>query len=236
VYDRGSAYPNPQRLHTREADTGRDLGSIPLPGAGAFAVTPDQKHFLYAAASSFRSIDGADFIRAELATGDRLDSLHLAAPVREIVVSPDGRRAAVRGTELFALVDLERWAVLGSQTLTMTNAIAYGTRFAPDGRTVVTSLGPHLRIWDAESGRQLREVRDKGTHVQDIAFTPDGRYALTVSNDATVKVRDTTSWEVAKSYTWKIGKLRAVDISPDGALAATGSAGGRVVVWDVDLL
>ena len=78
-------------------------------------------------------------------------------------------------------------------------------------------------------------MRDRGTHVQDLCFTPDGRYLFTVSNDTTVKVRDTATWEAVKSYTWKAGKLRCLDVSRDGTLAAVGSATGKVVVWDVDL-
>jgi WD40 repeat protein len=234
AYDRMSLVPHPPRLHTRDADTGRDRGSVEATG-GAFVVTPDQKHLLYATSNYYRRDVPMELIRAELATGTRLDSLTVATPVRQIVVSPDGRRAAVRGNQRFVLVALDAWKSLFSLPISTAYTSAYGTQFAPDGRTVVTSIGPHLRIFDSETGAELREVRDRGTHVQDLCFTPDGRYLFTASNDTTVKVRDTATWEVVKSYTWKAGKLRCLDVSPDGLLAAAGSATGKVVVWDVDL-
>lgn len=68
-----------------------------------------------------------------------------------------------------------------------------------------------------------------------IAFHPSGKYLAVTSNDETVKLYDTATWDVAHTFTWKIGRMRSVCFSPDGALAAAGSDKGQVVVWDVDL-
>jgi len=68
-----------------------------------------------------------------------------------------------------------------------------------------------------------------------IAFHPSGRYLAATSNDKTVKLFDSGSWQLAKTYTWGIGKLRSIAFSPDGMLAAAGSDTGKVVVWDLDL-
>lgn len=72
-------------------------------------------------------------------------------------------------------------------------------------------------------------------HFTGMAFHPSGRYLAATSNDATVKLYDTASWQLATSFTWDVGRLRSVAFSPDGTLAAVGSDTGRVVVWDVDL-
>jgi WD40 repeat protein len=68
-----------------------------------------------------------------------------------------------------------------------------------------------------------------------IAFHPGGKYLGATSNDETVKLYDTATWDVAHTFTWKIGRMRSVCFSPDGSLAAAGSDKGQVVVWDVDL-
>lgn|GEM_PF-886588 len=68
-----------------------------------------------------------------------------------------------------------------------------------------------------------------------IAFHPSGRYLAATSNDETVRLYDTTNWEVTRTFTWKIGQMRSIAFSPDGTLAAAGGDKGQVVVWDVDL-
>jgi WD40 repeat protein len=68
-----------------------------------------------------------------------------------------------------------------------------------------------------------------------VAFHPSGRYLAATSNDETVKLYDTTTWEVARTFTWDIGRMRSIAFSPDGTLAAAGSDKGKVVVWDVDV-
>jgi WD40 repeat protein len=73
------------------------------------------------------------------------------------------------------------------------------------------------------------------THYRRVAFHPDGRHLLAGNNDTTARLIDTHTWEVVRQYTWDIGSLNAVAISPDGALAAAGGQKGRVVVWDLDL-
>jgi WD40 repeat protein len=79
-------------------------------------------------------------------------------------------------------------------------------------------------------------VRPHGRHhFTGVAFHPSGRYLAATSNDATVKLYDTNTWEVARTFTWNIGRMRSIAFSPDGALAAAGSDTGKVVVWDVDL-
>ncbi|MBM3980955.1 MAG: WD40 repeat domain-containing protein [Planctomycetes bacterium] len=74
-----------------------------------------------------------------------------------------------------------------------------------------------------------------GRHFTALAFHPSGRFLAATSNDETVKLYDTTTWAVARTFTWDIGRMRSVAFSPDGTLAAAGSDKGKVVVWDVDV-
>lgn len=85
-------------------------------------------------------------------------------------------------------------------------------------------------------GRAFAKLTDKSrAHVFGISFHPSGRLFATAGNSGMVSFYDTATWKVAKTFDWKIGKLRCVAFSPDGALAAVGSDKGQVVVWDVDV-
>jgi WD40 repeat protein len=66
-----------------------------------------------------------------------------------------------------------------------------------------------------------------------LTFTPSSRYLALSGNDGTVKLYDTATWQLARTYDWGIGKLTSVAFSSDGTAAAASDI-GRVVVWDVD--
>jgi WD40 repeat protein len=103
-----------------------------------------------------------------------------------------------------------------------------------DGSLVVGFNASSLYAW--RPGEKVEKVRTgTRTHYRRVAFHPDGRHLLAGNNDTTARLIDTHTWEVVRQYTWDIGSLNAVAISPDGALAAAGGQKGRVVVWDLDL-
>jgi WD40 repeat protein len=107
---------------------------------------------------------------------------------------------------------------------------------SPDGSYLVVLVGPSLSVRHAEDlNRKPIKVRDGKMHFTGIAFHPSGQYLAATSNDETVKLYDTATWQIARTFTWKIGRLRSVAFSPDGTRAAVGSDKGQIVVWDVDL-
>ncbi len=111
-----------------------------------------------------------------------------------------------------------------------------GIAVSPCNDILVTRLRNLLYVSDAgDFTARPRKVVTGTRRLVGIAFHRSGRYLAATSNDATVKLYDTTSWEVAKTYTWNVGRMRSVAFSPDGTLAAAGSDTGKVVVWDVDV-
>jgi WD40 repeat protein len=111
-----------------------------------------------------------------------------------------------------------------------------GLQFRPDGQQVLAILGTALIAWPVPGLVLPWIVRNTSRkHFTTAAYHPNNRYLFTTSNDATATVWDTQTWEPVKQFTWDIGRLKAVALSADGALAAVGSDTGQIVVWDVDL-
>jgi WD40 repeat protein len=106
--------------------------------------------------------------------------------------------------------------------------------FAPDGAVLAGTSGPRLRIWDLAGDRELAAHKRGTKHFQGLSFTADGRYLATVSNDETVRVWETRSWQEHTMFTWQVGKLLNIAFAPDGLRAAAGSDAGKVVIWDVE--
>ena len=61
----------------------------------------------------------------------------------------------------------------------------------PDGRRA-TSISEDgvLKVWDLESGVELRSLIDHGTSIITVAMTPDGRRGISKSENWTLKVWD----------------------------------------------
>jgi WD40 repeat protein len=146
--------------------------------------------------------------------------------------SPDGRHVANLTTAGLALHDAVTGAVKAEAgVVSLSRTLA----FAPDGRRLYHADGPHLIARYVGTLSEAARGKHGAKHPQDLAVTPDGRHVLTVSNDKTVVVWDAATCQPVRTYDWKIGKLHAVAVSPDGTLAAAGGDTGKIVVWDVDI-
>lgn len=87
---------------------------------------------------------------------------------------------------------------------------------------------------DLGKPRRISSTRSSGDY-RSFAFHPAGRTVAMIHGGPTlVKVHDLATLRLTRSYRWKLGPLGSVTFSPDGALAAAGSDGGRIVVWDFD--
>jgi WD40 repeat protein len=108
---------------------------------------------------------------------------------------------------------------------------------SPDGRHLVGLSTIWLFVVDVTKmySDPVRLETGSRRHFTGLAFHLSGRFLAATSNDATVKLYDTSNWSLATTYTWDIGRMRSVAFSPDGLLAAAGSDTGKVVVWDVDV-
>jgi WD40 repeat protein len=111
--------------------------------------------------------------------------------------------------------------------------------FSPDARQLVGFKDMTLLVWpvpeDLGSLGPPQLIRnDNRKHFTAMAFHPSGRHLFATSNDTTVHIFDTQTWERRERFRWQLGNLKAVAVSPDGTLAAAAADRGDVVVWDVD--
>ena len=114
------------------------------------------------------------------------------------------------------------------------HVVGYDSLLSPDGNLFAVRATTGVEVYPVAGGPNVELRNDNKKHFTGVAFHPGGRFLAVTSNDATVKLYDTTTWELTRTFTWDIGKMRSIAFSPDGTLAAAGSDKGQVIVWDVD--
>ena len=76
----------------------------------------------------------------------------------------------------------------------------FSVAFSPDGRRLATgSAGGMTKLWDAHSGRELRDFPGHTDRVRLVAFSPDGQRLATASFDGSTKVWDADSGQLLLS-------------------------------------
>jgi WD40 repeat protein len=106
-----------------------------------------------------------------------------------------------------------------------------GLAVSADGRTLATTAGSGVRLWDLPSRKELTAVYE--AHESDpsqIIVSPAG-FLVSVGDDNTVRVWDPATGEHKRKFIVD-GWVRAIGLSPDGSLLAASSFDDAVHVWD----
>lgn len=191
-------------LRLWDLETGKELSRVEGEGfaAGCVTFSPDGRHALagmISTAGTPRTIRCWDLTNAEPVRwleGHRL-------PVWSTAFSPDGRLALSGGSDR----TVRLWDVESGRELRRfegSEGVVQSVAFAPDGRRALTGGGARwsdgwfpasdyrMRLWDVESGRELQHF-NHSEPVESVAFAPDGRWALSGSDDGVLRLWD-LSW------------------------------------------
>ncbi|MFO0843804.1 MAG: M56 family metallopeptidase [Gemmataceae bacterium] len=111
--------------------------------------------------------------------------------------------------------------------------------YSPDGRWVLSGGGwPEgdgtLRLWDATTGRLIRDVVTSQKQVFALAWAPDGRHAVIGQEDGAVQMWDVTAPRLVRDYKGHTEQVPFLSLSPDGKHLVTGSHDKTVKVWNVE--
>ena len=90
-----------------------------------------------------------------------------------------------------------------------------------------------LKLWDVNTGSEIRTFTGHSDRVLSVAFSPDGRYALSGSWDNTLKLWDVHTGRAIRTFTGHSYWVKSVAFSPDGRYALSGSLDNTLKLWDL---
>jgi eukaryotic-like serine/threonine-protein kinase len=161
-----------------------------------------------------------------------------------VAVSPDGREALTGGAD--GHLRLWRLPAFGSPARPVVrDFVGYVRQFvghtdwpeavvlAQHGRRALSGGKDRtVRLWDVETGLELRRFDGHEDAVADVAVTADGRLAASASLDRTVRLWDVETGRELRQLKGHERKVRAVALSPDGRLVLSGSEENELRLWD----
>jgi WD40 repeat protein len=99
----------------------------------------------------------------------------------------------------------------------------YRCAFSPDGRTLAigdfNAQEPLIHVWDVAAGKKFRVWKAHQNYVRDLAFTPDGKALVSLSDDESVRLWDVATGKELRAWE-KQSSLFHLAVSPDGKTLA----------------
>jgi WD40 repeat protein len=179
--------------------------------------------------------DGVKLLDAK--SGEEIREFGDLLGVYRAIFSPDGKYVLTSASIMDGTARL--WDTSTGQLIQEYKRPASGEMgsldFSPDGKYVIADGGDSsLRLWDEQTGKELRQFIGHTSVIYTAVFSPDGRYIATASADGTARLWDVQTGQELRRFTGHTAGVENVAFSPDGKHLLTGSDDGTARLWDVD--
>ncbi len=109
----------------------------------------------------------------------------------------------------------------------------YGCAFAPDARRfIITGYDGALRVFNAKTYKETRQLEGHAGKVFCVAFANDGQHAVSGGFDNSVRLWDLNVGRAVKTFDGHKDYVRSVDVSGDGKWILSGGDDRTVRLWN----
>ncbi len=176
-----------------------------------------------------------------------------ALEISAVVWSPDGRRLASSAAPASAeFGELKIWDTdTGKELFALGGRTEYGISaiaWSPDGKRLAAGGGKtagfrnvlpgELKIWDAETGREVLKITGHLGKVNSATFSPDGGRLASAAGEfgppGQAKVWDLESGRELLDLRGHENQVNSIVWNPDGTRLATASANGAIKIFNAE--
>ena len=213
-------------IWSRQTNEARPFGQSFQASALTLAVSPDSKII------ATGHTDG--IVRVWNTKTEQIDSLLTGheSDVEQIAFSPDGTLLVTASSDGTGKL----WDVAAGKPLHVVEAPPHcvSAAFSPDGQTFAISSENNAMIFDAASGKRLHLLRGHQHTVKRIAFSPNGRWLATGSEDRTIRIWDVRTGKTRNVIASHQAQIYSLAFSPDGRTVASGDELGTIAFSHVE--
>ena len=161
---------------------------------------------------------------------------------RGVAFSPDGHRALTADQDkLVRLWDLESGKLV--REFQGHSGWVFNVAFSPDGRLAYSTSGgtdhwhdgadPAVRVWEVETGREVRKLEAHTGRVMGLSVSPDGHRVLT-GGDPGLILWDADTGKELRRFRGHFSLITNSILLPDGHRAVSCSHDRTIRLWDLD--
>jgi len=208
----------------------------------AMVLSPDGR-FVVSGMRSHAQVEMADGTRADAKSAgavmlvlDAADGRRLRAFndgggwVEALAVCPDGRHVISADHQDGA----KMWDfTTGRQVKAFSGEGVSTAAVSPDGSYALFGGVMTIRLWDIGAAREIRTFTGHNGWLRSVAFSPDGRHALSGSDDNMPRLWDVASGKVLRSFGGYARQVAAVAAGTTGHTLLIAQNAGLLSIWDV---
>lgn len=158
--------------------------------------------------------------------------------VRGVVFSPDGR-SVISGSWDHTIRVWDTGSGREFKCIQVPSSI-FCLALSPDGSRLLTGLADNtVRLFDLNNGKELSVFHGHEKVAHCVAFSPNGRFAVSGSgsfegDDTKMRLWDVESAKQLRVFGGYQGAIHSVAFLPDGSAVVSGSDDGTVRIWDCE--
>ena len=223
-------------LKSVNTESGHDVKTIASGSTGfsSIAFSPDSQSL------AVGSIGGTEIFDSDTGTlRVKLEKAKVDYAGHPLAFTPDGKSIAVAGPDDFSLWDLQsasivrtfgRYSLENWLTRPMSIAVDQSGKYLAGGSTDGVT-----RLWDLNSGNEIRTLCVQKEPITSVAFSPDGKFLATSAKLGNYTVCDVKTGNPILGFEEGAGSLNVeqVAFSPDSAKIAAVDIFGKIRIWDL---